>query len=467
MKVQWVNEVGCMFTRFAAITLSVALSISASIALADDGSRNLPVQSVSGSYTGKLNRIAANDAAGFNVYTHNLGPLELPEGFTADNSLIVEDTATHTFYFVRSTDVAGFAKLTPEQRQQAAKEHNLFAPILQSGNELRYDRKYNVGNALDGDPDTSPFPSPSEAEAMVDAVSVAVIADPEGAKVANDKYGMSGQDNTVFDKINTVSQVVSDVVLAVGSHPKSKIVPVKAAPTTRRAPATTGTGKTPPRSQKPSATKIDKTDTTLVQKEGQYDALFVDGIKRADGSVIVTGNSQRGRRSYQAHVAVVGDKMSIAGKRSKRKSSTAHFGILSSVKEKGTTVSANIAFVIDANIPEFKINRTRCLSCAAGVTAALRDNGIQVRGIRPSTLMKELHKGNVKDKNGKRIPVRTLTVGDASVEQIIRQAQRGELTLIGLGGAAIGEISAELLNALSKYYLECVYDQAEPVDSAK
>jgi hypothetical protein len=63
--------------------------------------------------------------------------------------------------------------------------------------------------------------------------------------------------------------------------------------------------------------------------------------------------------------------------------------------------------------------------------------------------------------------VRTLTVGDASVEQIIRQAQRGELTLIGLGGAALGEISAELLNALSKYYLECVYDQAETVDSAK
>lgn len=456
-----------MVIRLATIALMVATSIATSAARADDAPKQVEIQSVGTSYTGKLNRIAANDAAGFNVYTHNFGALELPDGFTADNSLIVEDTTTHTFYFVRSTDITGFSKLTPEQRQQVAKDNNQFAPLFYAGGKLHYDRNYNVANTLDGDPQTSPFPSASEVEAVVDAASVAIIPDPNGAKVANDKYGLSGQDSTVFDKVNAVSQVVSDVVSAVGSHPKSKIVPVKASRPPHRASAVRQTGKTsqPPKPKSP--TQIDRNDSRLVKKDGVFDAVFIDGIARRDGSVVVTGNSQKGRGSYQAHVAVVGNKMSIAGKESKRKSSTAHFGILASVKEKGTTVNANIAFVIDADVSKFKIDRTRCLSCAAGITEALRANGIKVRGIRPSTLMKELHKGNVTDRNGKRLSVTTLTVGDASVDQIIRQAERGELTLIGAGGAAIVGISAVALEEISRLYLECVYEQAEAVDPAK
>jgi hypothetical protein len=88
---------------------------------------------------------------------------------------------------VASTDVAGFAKLPPATRQQIASQHGRFVPLRRVGDESRFDRNYNVANALDGDPETSPFPSSSEVGAVLDLAAVAVVPDTNAASVTESK----------------------------------------------------------------------------------------------------------------------------------------------------------------------------------------------------------------------------------------------------------------------------------------
>jgi hypothetical protein len=322
---------------------------------------------------------------------------------------------------------------------------------------LRFDRNYNVANALDGDPETSPFPSSSEAGAVLDLAAVAVVPDSNAASVTEQKYGMSIEERSVFDTVSDVSQVVSDVstAIVVGREGASSIKPVTARagkPAVKEIPNNLIEN---PRDFKKGGTK-EVVDVQKLLKPGQVALVYSkqpgDKLRGLDGS----------------HVGLVASDVTINGKTAKKPTVSLHYQPgYAPVKIENQKTPADLIVVIDAGAQGANISSARAATCAAGAEKALRDLGVYKPGITtlaPTTLVKAAVNGNLTDASGRPVPVQVYIKGGASANELMRGPRRLEMAVGGVF-AGVGTVVVEpIATDIIELFLDCVTEDT-PVEA--